>query len=54
MDPAIFNRITTKEVYGEDENGNPTVKTVYTRGFMGPEVAYEDLTDEDFNEPEPI
>lgn len=54
MDPAIFNRITTKEVYGTDEDGNPTVKTVYTRGFMGQEVAYEDLNDEDFNEPEPI
>lgn len=54
MDPAIFNRITVREEYGTDEDGNPTVKKVYQRGFMGPIVAFEDLTEEDFNEPEPI
>jgi hypothetical protein len=54
MDPSIFMGITEKEIIETDEDGVVTRKKVYTRGLGGQEVAFEDLTDADFPEPDPI
>ena len=54
MDPSIFMGITEKVVTTTDDDGNVVHTKVYTRGLGGEEVKFEELTDADFPEPDPI